>query len=71
MRPAHPVITVRRYQRSNNLQCTLYKEVTSLTMITMTSWKDHIVFKNPDIFPAFKGLKAVISENQRSQLYQL
>ena len=59
------------HRRSSNLQDTLHKEITSHTTNTMTSWKDHIVFKNSNIFPASKGLKAVISENQRNQSYQL
>ena len=55
----------------NNLQDTWHKEITPHTMTTMTSWKDRINFREPQYFPAFKGLKVVISENQENQSYQL
>ena len=67
MRPAHPVITIGGYRRSNYHQDTLHKEITSHTTITTTSWKDRIGFENSNIFPAFKGLKTPISEKEISR----
>ena len=48
----------------------LHREITPHTTTTMTSWKDRRVFENSNILPASQGLKAIISENQRNQLYQ-